>query len=74
MINIDDGSDLHGGGIERLQLDICDQYTIQGDLFSKAVQEGTEVPGTLEDAIENMAVIEAVSHSAQSGRWEPVRS
>ena len=72
VISIDDGSDLHGGGIERLQLDACDQYTIQGDLFSKAVQEGTEVPGTLEDAIENMAVIEAVSRSAQSGRWEPV--
>jgi predicted dehydrogenase len=48
----------------------CDQYTIQGDLFSRAIREGGEVPVPLEDAIKNMAVIEAVFRSAKSGSWE----
>jgi predicted dehydrogenase len=38
----------------------CDQYTLQGDAFSKAVLDNTEVPVPLEDAIANMAVIEAI--------------
>ena len=39
---IDSGKDLYGGGQELLTFPVCDQYTIQGDLFSKAVLEGTE--------------------------------
>ena len=72
VIAIDDGSDPYGKGIQRVELDVCDQYTIQGDLFSRAIQEDTEVPGTLEDAMENMTVIEAVFRSGESGRWESV--
>jgi len=49
---------------------VCDQYTLQGDAFSRAVREGSEVPGTLEDAIKNMAVVEAIFRSAESGKWE----
>jgi predicted dehydrogenase len=48
----------------------CDQFTVQGDLFSKAIIENGEVPVPLEDSIRNMAVIEAVFRSAKSGRWE----
>lgn len=47
-----------------------DQYTLQGDAFSKAILEDTEVPVPLEDALKNMAVIEAVFKSAQSHHWE----
>ena len=43
---------------------------MQGDAFSKAVLENKEVPVPLEDAIKNMAVIEAIFRSADSGRWE----
>ena len=49
---------------------VCDQYTLQGDAFSKAVLEGTEVPVPLEDGIRNMAVIEAIFRSAESNQWE----
>ena len=49
---------------------ICDQYTIQGDEFSRAIRGEREVPVPLEDAIRNMAVIEAVFRAAESGRWE----
>ena len=48
----------------------CDQYTIQGDLFSRAILEGTPVPIPLEDALGNARVIAAVFRSAESGRWE----
>jgi predicted dehydrogenase len=69
---IDDGSDLSGGGITTETFPVCNQYTAQGDAFSKAVLENTEVPVPLEDAIKNMAVIDAILHSANSGEWAPV--
>jgi predicted dehydrogenase len=43
---------------------------LEGDAFSKAVLEDTEVPVPVEDAIKNMAVIEAIVSSANSGHWE----
>ena len=59
-----------GGGIETIELSICDQYTIQGDLFSQAILEGRSVPSPLEDAVASMACIDAVFRSAETGRWE----
>jgi predicted dehydrogenase len=58
-----------GDQIEELIFDICDQYTIQGDLFSKAIINNVEVPTPLEDAINNMRVIEAIIQSSKSGGW-----
>jgi predicted dehydrogenase len=49
---------------------VCDQYTIQGDEFSRAIVEDTEVPVPIEDALKNMAVIEAVFAAGKSGQWE----
>lgn len=54
---------------EEIIFDICDQYTIQGDLFSKAILDDTEVPTPLKDALNNMLVIEAVFKSSKSGQW-----
>jgi predicted dehydrogenase len=73
-IFIDDGSDLFGSGVEVREFAPCDQYTVQGDLFSRAVREGGEQPIPLEDAVKNMAVIEAIFRSAESGRWEAPQS
>jgi len=47
----------------------CDQYTIQGDAFSRAIREGGEVPTPLEDSIGNMQVIEAIFRSASENSW-----
>jgi predicted dehydrogenase len=69
-IFIDDGRDVFGGGIRMEAIPVCDQYTVQGDAFSRAIREGGEVPVPLEDAIANMAVIEAVFRAGESGRWE----
>ena len=67
---IDDGGDLFGGNIAAETFPVCDQYTLQGDAFSRAVLEDTEVPVPLEDAIRNMRVIEAIFNSGSSGQWE----
>ena len=67
---VDIGGDLFGGGITTETFPVCDQYTLQGDAFSHAVLDGSEVPVPLEDAIGNMAVIEALFNSARSGGWE----
>jgi predicted dehydrogenase len=67
---IDATCDLFGGGITTETFPASDQYTLQGDAFSKAVLEDTEVPVPVEDAIKNMAVIEAIFNSANSGQWE----
>ena len=50
----------------------CDQYTLQGDAFARAILEGAEVPVTLEDSVRNMEVIDALFRSAVSGGWEKV--
>ena len=70
---LDSGSDLFGGGITTETFPVCDQYTLQGDAFSKAILHDTEVPVPIEDAIKNMAVIEAIFRSGESGRWESPR-
>jgi predicted dehydrogenase len=69
-IFIDDGVDLSGRGAEALEFETCNQYTIQGDLFSKSIRQGTELPVPLEGSVRNMAVIEALFRSAKSDRWE----
>lgn len=58
-----------GTQVEEILLDVCDQYTLQGDAFSLAILNDTPVPTPLEDAVANMRVLEAVVESGKSGRW-----
>ena len=69
-IFIDDGSDLFGRGVEVVEFQPCDQYTIQGDLFSRSIREDTEPAIPLEDSVTNIVVIEALIRSTESGHWE----
>lgn len=69
-IFIDNGSQPAGRSARVEEFDICDQYMTQGEAFSKAIQEDTEVPVPLEDALGNMRVIDAVFRAAESGGWE----
>jgi predicted dehydrogenase len=55
--------------VEEISIPTCDQYTIQGDLFSQAVLHERPVPTPIEDAVANMRVIEAVIASGKSGTW-----
>jgi predicted dehydrogenase len=69
-IIVDDGSDLAGGGIETITFPPVDQYALQADRFSEAIRGIGTVPVSLEDAVGNMAVIDALFRSAESHRWE----
>lgn len=71
-ILIHDGSDLAGNNPEVRELPVCDQYTIQGDLFSRAIVENSAQAIPLEDAVGNMAAIDALFRSASAGRWETI--
>jgi predicted dehydrogenase len=71
-ILLDPDGDLTGAGIEEVRFDACDQYTIQGDLFSRAILDGAPAPLPLEDAVRNMTCIEAVLRSARTGCAESV--
>jgi predicted dehydrogenase len=67
-IFVDDSST--GRNPQTIEFETADQYTIQGDVFSKAIRENSSQAVPLEWSIKNMAVIEAIFRSAQSGQWE----
>jgi predicted dehydrogenase len=69
-IFVDDGRDVEGSGIETITFPPVDQYTLQADRFSEAIRGVGSVPVSLEDAMGNMAVIDALFRSAESRRWE----
>jgi predicted dehydrogenase len=50
---------------EEIVFDTADQYTIQCDLFSKAILNNEPVPTPLQDSVNNMKVIESVFESAR---------
>ena len=69
-IAIDTGADLLGGGRRVETFPVCDQYTLQGDAFSRAIVDEAKLEFPIEDAIANMRVIDALFRSAKSGSWE----
>lgn len=52
-----------------IHFDVADQYTLQGDAFSKAVLNNEPVPTPLEDAVNNMKVIESIMLSSRIHEW-----
>lgn len=71
-VRVDDARDVYGGGQEVIAFDPVDQYTLQGEAFSRAVLGQAPLEWPIEDAVANMAVIDALFRSAASGRWETV--
>jgi predicted dehydrogenase len=71
-IFVDDGSALGDASAKEETFPVCDQYAIQGDLFSEAIRTGKPVEFPLENAVQNMRIIDAIFRSAKAGRWEPV--
>jgi predicted dehydrogenase len=67
---VDDGRTLSGVGRETIEIPTVDQYTVQGDLFSRAVLDDASLAYPLEDTVANMKVIEAAFRSEKSGGWE----
>lgn len=55
--------------IKEISFKVTDQYTLQGDIFAKAVLENKPVPTPLEDAVANMKAIERTFESAKKNAW-----
>ena len=64
---------LSGKQEEEITIHACNQYTIQGDSFSKSILEDKPVPVPLEDAVANMQVLEGIIKSNEKGSWVSVR-
>ena len=71
-IFVDDGSGLGDVSQQVESFPVCDQYAIQGDLFSEAIRGGKPVGFPLDDAVKNMRVIDALFRSARNNAWERV--
>jgi predicted dehydrogenase len=69
---IDDGSALDGQGIASEVLPPCDQYTLQGEAFSRAIRGEFPLPYGIEDALQNARILAALFRSERSGAWETV--
>ena len=65
VVTDDDGSEV-------LAFGPVDQYGCQADAFGAAIRSAQPAPTPLDDAIANMAVIDAVFASAESDRWQTV--
>ncbi|MDR2471868.1 MAG: gfo/Idh/MocA family oxidoreductase, partial [Treponema sp.] len=63
-----------GVGQRTIETEIADQYLLEFDAFAQAVAEKrTLAPTPASDAVANMAVLDALFASAQSGTWEKVQ-
>jgi len=69
-ISINDGEDLSRRDSQLIEYPPLDQYTIQGDEFSRAIRENKNQPLPLAESLRYMAVIGAIFRSAESGNWE----
>jgi predicted dehydrogenase len=67
---VDDGSRLGGLAATPIEFDAVDQYTLQADRFVDAIRGRSTAPVSIDDAIANMAVIDAVFRSGETRTWE----
>ena len=70
---IDDGSGGHStDGAVLEEIDTCNQYAIQGQLFSEAIRGITPIEFPLENAVANMRIIDALFRSGKTSEWVEV--
>jgi predicted dehydrogenase len=57
------------GAVEEIPIEVCNQFTLQGDAFSLAIIHDTPAPISLKDSLANMKVIDALFESARQNSW-----
>jgi len=62
----------NGVGRRIVETELADQYLLQFDAFAEALISQRPMPTPVEDAIANMAALDALAQSAASGAWAPV--
>jgi predicted dehydrogenase len=50
----------------------ADQYLLQAEAFSRAIRQGGTVENSIEVAVGNMRVIDALFASSREGGWKDV--
>ncbi len=63
-----------GAGSEVVEFGPADQYGLQADAIAEAIAGNRTAATSLDDAIANMAVIDAIFASATSGAWQSPES
>ena len=53
---------------KEIEFEICDQYTLQADVFSLAILENRKLKTGLDDAVKNMIIIEKLMESDKIGK------
>jgi predicted dehydrogenase len=71
-IFLDDGSTLNGSSAELISFPVVDHYHLQSEAFSRAIRTGGSIENSIEVAVGNMRVIDALFRSAESGHWERI--
>jgi predicted dehydrogenase len=66
----DDGSKLDGSAIVTETIASCDQYALEGDAFVEMILGERPRDYGIEDAIQNMCILDALFRSEESGKWE----
>lgn len=68
-IFVDDGKVLGAREAQVETIAACDQYSLEADAFALAIRGVQALPYGVEDAIQNMRIIDALKASAVQGRW-----
>lgn len=68
-IFVDDGKVLGAREAAVETIAACDQYSLEADAFALAIRGVQALPYGVEDAIQNMRIIDALKASAAQGRW-----
>jgi predicted dehydrogenase len=71
-IFLDDGSALDGSSAQMTSFPVVNQYHLQSEAFSRAVRTAEAIEGSIDSALGNMRVIDALFRSAQHARWEAI--
>ena len=73
-ILLDDGSLLGGRSAQVVEFPVVDQYQLQGEAFSRAVRGVEPLAYGLDDALQNLRILDALRRSETSGSWERIES
>jgi predicted dehydrogenase len=67
---LDNGSQYAGASAKTIRLPKADQYQLQAEAFSRAVRGEQKLAYGIEDAIQQMRIIDALFRSEKSNAWE----
>jgi predicted dehydrogenase len=61
---------VHGAKTETIDLPIADQYCLQAEAFGRVIRGEEKLIWGVEDAIQNMKILDALFRSEKSKKWE----